>query len=324
MSALSNQLGIKAESTYGTRVVPNRFLEYTAEAVNKVMPRILSAGHRPGDEAVRYDHWINGSSYATGTIEFEVANKGMGILWDLALGSTSSVPDGAGFHYTTKLGDQVGKAATIQFGRGDTGGPTVDPFDYTGCKVLGLAFTQQLDQYLKMTATIDAQKEDTTQALATATAPAVTELFHWDQLVVTFNGVSPTRCTQVDFHVNTPMKVDRFFAGQPLKSEPIRNGKRDVAGTLVCEFESFTNYNLAVNALPTGSSVPIILTWTGATTYDTAKFFKLVVTFNQCRVDPDTPNSNNEDVIVLNIPFVALQGASEVVTIEYYTSDSAI
>src|SRR5215831_2447189 len=326
MSALQNQLGMKAEVTYGTRIAPSRFMEYTAEAVNRVLPRIASAGHRPGDEAVRYDHWINGRAGAAGTFDVEVANKGMGILWDMGLGSTTSVADGAGFHHTTKLGEQAGKSMTVQFGRGDTNpaGAAVDPFDYTGCKVTGLAFSQAIEQYLKLQVTLDAQKEDTTQTLAAATLPAVTELFHWDQLQVSFNGVVPTRCTQVDCHITTPMRVDRFFAGQVLKSEPIRNAKRDIGGTLQCEFESMTNYNLAVNALPTGASVPIILTWTGITTYDVAKPFKLVITFNQCRCDPDTPNSNAEDIIPLNIPFVAMQGAAETVTIDYYTSDTTI
>ena len=323
MSGLSNQLMVKAESTYGTRVVPNRAWEYVAESLKRVKPRIASAGHRPGDEAVRYDHWMNGRESAAGTIEMEVANKGHGLAWDLGLGSTSSVADGAGFHYTTKLGDQFGKSMTVQVGRGDTGGPTVDPFDYVGCKVLGIAWTQALDQYLRMVLTLDAQYEDDTQSLASAVAPTVTELFHWDQMAITVNGAS-FKSTQADWHVITPMKVDRFFNGQTKKSEPIRNAKRDVAGTLVGEFESLTNYNLAVAALPTGSSVPIVITYTGATTYDTAKPFKLVFTFNQCRLEVDTPVSNNEDVIPQTLPFTAMQGASEVVTIDYYTSDSAI
>jgi hypothetical protein len=327
VSALFNQLGMVKETTYGTRVAPTRFMEFTAEAINKVMPRVVSAGHRPGDEAVRYDHWINGRTGAAGTFDVEVANKGMGILWDLGMGSTTQVADGAGYHYTTKLGDQAGKSMTLQLGRGDTGGTgvaAIDPFDYTGTKVVGLAFTQAIEAYLHLQVTVDAQKEDTTQALAAATLPAVTEIFHWDQLTVSFNGVVPTRCSQVDFHITTPMRVDRWFAGQPLKSEPIRNAKRDVGGTLACEFESMTNYNLAVNALPTGTPVPIILTWTGVTTYDVSKPFKLVVTFNQCRCDPDTPNTVAEDVIPLNIPFVAMQGAAETVTVDYYTSDTAI
>src|SRR5215831_16370917 len=169
MSALQNQLGMKAEVTYGTRIAPSRFMEYTAEAVNRVLPRIASAGHRPGDEAVRYDHWINGRTGAAGTFNVEVANKGMGILWDLGLGSTASVADGAGYHYTTKLGEQAGKSMTVQLGRGDTGGAgaaAIDAFDYTGCKVTGLAFTQPIEQFLSVQVTIDAQREDTSQALA--------------------------------------------------------------------------------------------------------------------------------------------------------------
>jgi Phage tail tube protein len=324
MSGLSNQLGWSVETTYGTRVVPAKFCEFTAEALKIVKPRIESAGHRAGDETVRDNHWMLGKTSAGGTFEVEVANKGMGSFWDQGLGSTAAgTADGSGWHYITKLGSQVGKSMTIQKGLGDTGGPATDPFDYIGCKVVGLAFTQALDAYLKLVVTVDAQTESTANTLAVATPPAVTELFHWDQLAVTINSVA-TKITQADCHIVTPMKVDRFFVNQTLKSEPIRNAKRDIGGTLVGEFESLANYNLAVASVPTTALVPIVLTWTGVSTYDVAKPFKLSITFNQCRIDPDTPVANAEDVIPFTMPFKAMQGAAETVVIDYWTSDALI
>ncbi len=190
--------------------------------------------------------------------------------------------------------------------------------------MLGFAITQALDAYAKCVWTFDAQAETTSQTLATAVAPAITELFHWDQLAVTVSG-SAVKVTQADCHLMTPMKVDRFFAGQVLKSEPIRNAKRDLGGSLVCEFESLTSYNAAVADIPTNARVPVIFTWTGTLTYDTAKPFMLVITYNSARFDPVTPLSNAEDVIPLTRTFVGMQETSlEPITVVLKTSEPAV
>ena len=48
MSGLLSQVGYGAESTYGTRVVPARFLEFTEEDVSLELEQLDSAGLRAG------------------------------------------------------------------------------------------------------------------------------------------------------------------------------------------------------------------------------------------------------------------------------------
>lgn len=318
-SGLFTQLGVASEVTYGTFVTSARFLEFTEESLKLEIERLEAEGLRTGTRVQRSTHWANGRRQVAGDLAFEVANKGFGLLFHKALGAVATAADGTGWKHTATIGDLYGDMLSLQVGRPDVAG-TVQPFSYTGCKVAEWELEQEENDWLKLKLAIDGRDEATATALASATAPALTELFHGGMLTLTVAGgaFSPTKFSvKCDNGLNT----ERFkLKSSILKDEPIEAARREITGVLDGEFESLTAYNRFVN----GTVVGIIATWTAVSTYDTAKPFKLVVTLPACRFDGETPEVGGTDVIEQPLPFKVLDdGTNQPVTIEYYTSDAA-
>lgn len=319
-SAIESQLCLAAESTYGTYVAGTRFLEFTSESMKLQIERNESAGLRSGDRVLRSDHWGSGKRQAGGDLEFDVANKGFGLLLtQMMLGAVATTADGTGKKHAGTIGDLYGDMMSVQVGRPDVSG-TVQPYSYVGCKVKDWELTQEVDAFLKLKLGVDARDETTSQSLVSASAPAVTELFHWSGLSMTVAG-SAFDATKFSLKCDNKLKDDRFhLRGSTLKKEPIESDKREITGELTGEFESLTAYNRFVN----GTLATIVATWVCVSTYDTAKPFKIVLTLNSCRFDGETPNVGSPDVLEQPLPFKVLyDGTNSAVMCDYYTSDAS-
>jgi hypothetical protein len=319
-SGIDTQFGFIGEGTFGTYATPTRFLPFVDEAIQLQIDRDESKSLRSAQLYDRTDQWAAGKRAAAGDMNFEVANKGFGLLLKHCGGTSASAASGTGFKYTITPGDLFGLSATMQIGRPDIAN-TIQPYSYLGCKIIEWELSQKISEFLNLKASINAQDETTSQTLATATAPAETEVFHWSMLALTVGG-SAFDAIDFSFKNVNALKVDRFhLRGARLAKEPITNAKRMATGSLQGDFESLTAYNRYVN----GTVVPIVATWTGTTTYDTALFHKLVLTLTNCRFDGDTPNVKNADVLAQTLPFKVLDdGTNPVWKIEYYTGDSSI
>lgn len=319
-SGLDAQFGFVSESVFGTFAVPTRFLPFVTEDVNLQIDRDESKGLRSAQYYDRTDQWAAGKRRGGGSIEFEVGNKGFGLLLKHCGGTNASAASGTGFKYTITPADQYGLSATVQFGRPDTGG-TVRSFSYLGAKVVEWELSQKISDFLNLKTTWFAQDEDSAQTLATATAPAETEVYHWSMLAMTVAG---SAFDAIDLSVKNAnsQKIDRHhLRGAKLAKEPVTNAKKQMTGMLTGDFESLTAYNRFVN----GTVVPIVATWTGTTTYDTALFHKLVLTIPNARFDGNTPNVKSGDILDQPLPFKALDdGSSGVWKIEYFTGDATI
>ena len=319
-SGLDAQLGLAEESTYGTYVAAARFLPFVSEGMKYDIARNSSKGIRTGQRVDRTDQWIAGRKDPKGTIELELANKGFGLLFKHALGTVTTTTDGTGKKHSCVIGDLYGKGLSVQIGRPDVAA-TVQPFTYTGTKIDEMEISQSLsgDGFPMLKLSTVAQDQTTAQTLATASAPAETELFHWSGLGITVAGSAYSLLGNASIKVKTSLKEDRFKAGSATRLEPIENKRRDITGSLVGEFESLTAYNRVVN----GTVVPVVFTWSTVSTYDTAKPYKLVVTLPNCRFDSEVPNAS-EDVLQQTLNFVALDdGSSAPITVDYYTSDTS-
>lgn len=319
-SGIGAQLGVSAESTYGTYVAPARFLPFVSESLALDIARMDANGLRSAQRVLRSDSWAPGARQASGDVELEVGNKGFGLLFAKALGAAASAADGTGFKRTYTIGDLYGDMLTVQVGRPDVAG-TVQPFSYLGAKVASFSLDQARDEFLKLKLSLDCRDEITSQALVAATAPALTELFHWGELAITVGG-SAFEADGFTLDVDNALKTDRFkLRGSTFKDEPIEADKRKVTGKLSGEFFNLTEYARFTGA----TSFAIVATWTKTTTYDVGKAFRLVVTLPACRYDPGgTPNVGGADVLTDEFPFVVLDnGSNAPVTIDYYTTDAA-
>ncbi|MBM4418808.1 MAG: hypothetical protein FJ033_10920 [Chloroflexi bacterium] len=319
-SNLFTQLGVASEATYGTLVAPTRFLEFCSESLSLDIARIEAKGLRTGVRVLRQDHVAAGKRQAAGDVEFEVGNKGFGLLlssW--ALGTVATTASGTGKKHSGTVGDLFGDMLTMQVGRPDLAG-TVHPFSYLGCKCAEFTLSQQIDDTLRFKASVDARDEDTATALTTATAPGLTEAFHWGELAVTVGG-SALELDSFEVTCNNSLKVDRFkLRGDTLKDQPVEAGKREITGKLAVELSTLTDYNRFKSL----TFAAIVATWTKVTTYDVGLPYKMVVTIPAARFDGATPNVGDDGINMIELPFKAHDdGTNSPITIDYYTADAS-
>lgn len=318
-SAIDTQLGVSEEVTFGTLVAPARFLAYDSEGLTLGLERNESKGMRSGQKYDRTDGWQSGKRTAAGAISMDVGNKSHGLFFKHALGTVATTTDGAGKKHTFTPGDLFGKSLTVQVGRPDVLTGTVNPFSYLGSKIASWGLSQPVDDFLKWNMNLECQDEDAATGLTAATSPTFTELFHWSGCVVTVGG-SGFDALSFDFTQDNGLNFDRHhLRGSRLRKEPIEASQRAATGTLVGDFEAMTAYT----RFTAGTVVPIVVTWSCTSTYDTAKPFKLVLTLTNCRFDGTTPTVGGPGQLQQSLPFKVLDdGTNPVVKAEYFTSDT--
>jgi hypothetical protein len=268
-SGLSGQVGTVTASSYGeTSTVVTHFYEFLSEnfvfnpswldgmglkagqAYNRSARTVQSRFDVNGD--ITMEHTIGSASNA-------VADS-MGFWWKHALGSSVTTPTlvlGTAYKQNHTNGSKAGLYATLQVGRPQISGPTVQPFTYAGVKVTQWEFICNDNSIAQLKLTCDGQTESTSVSLAAASYPTPNGLFTFsDASVLTLGGTASTsggetsisagvsivsRVNGITITGNTPMKVDRYGLGNAgLKAEPIENAIPTITGTLSTEFYSRT------------------------------------------------------------------------------------
>jgi Phage tail tube protein len=286
-SGLSGQVGAVAEVTYGTPVTVTHFYEFLGEN-HQYQPGWLDGmGLKAGQAFNRSSRTVVSQKGGNGDLTMEhtsgeAANAvadSMGFWWKYALGSTLVTPTvvlGTAYKQVHTNGSKAGQFITIQVGRPQISGATVQPFTYTGVKVTDWEFSCNDNQIAQLKVSTDLRDESTSVGLAAASYPTPNGLFAFSHAsVFTLGGTASTSAgettvaggTTVASAVNgivitgsNPMKDDRRGLGnQGLKNEPIENDIPTITGTLNTEFFSRTElYDIFKNA----STVPLQLDFT--------------------------------------------------------------
>lgn len=317
MGQLDNQIGFADESTYGTRVAPTQFNEFISEAIKRQQTNRQSAGLRKGSTVQRQDRQSQALKGASGPVVLDLTFEGVSKLLKHMMGAASTIVAFAPAQQHTYVpGDGVGLSLTTQVGRPGTAG-TVQPFDYTGCKVADWTITQSLDAYAQLSMTIDAQSEDDTQTLATPSYPATQTGIHDGLLSITVNG-TPFFSRQSSLTYNRNLNLTRFFErASTLKKEPLRQGLFPITGDLQGEFEDLTTFNLFKN----GTIVPIVYDWVGVALG--AKTYELKITLPACRLEGPMPETKAAGVLDADTPFSVLNdGVDAPITVMLMTTDT--
>jgi hypothetical protein len=193
-SGIAGQVGIAAETTWGTYQAPDHWIEPTSESLKYNISRLDSRGLRANDRFMRSDRWITNRFDGGGDLEFEVRNKGMGLIFKHMLGTSAITADGAGFRHKYTPGDPFGLGLTVQVGRPDTGG-TVRAFSYTGCKIISWELSNSVDNFLALRAGFDGKQELTNQTLGVASYPTNVQSFSFLNGSITVGGSSSYNIT---------------------------------------------------------------------------------------------------------------------------------
>lgn len=305
----NSQFGMIDEVTYGTPVTVTKFLEMVSASPKLDIETIESKGLRSGrlnqSRAGNYARWRKGGM---GDVEFEVQNKGYGLLLKHLLGSIATTGPVAttAYTHTATVGSLVGKFFTAQISRDS------QPHTYEGCKVDSWDMSVSTGGLLMLKASIDAEDENTSTALATASYGTNLVPFNFLQGVLTVGGTS-TDVSDFTLSGKNNLKTDRYFIrGSGLKKEPIDQG-REYTGSITLEYEDQVMYDRFKNA----TEAQLILTFTGGV-ISGAENYKIVITAPVVRFDGETPPVAGSNVIELTAPFRILDDS---LSIAYETTD---
>jgi hypothetical protein len=287
-SGLSGQVGAVAAPSYGdSATVVTHFYEFLSENFQFVPTWLDGVGLKSNQAYNRSSRTVQSRFDVNGdiTMEFtsgEAANAiadSMGFWIKYALGSTLVTPTvvlGTAYKQVHTNGSKAGQYITVQVGRPQISGVTVQPFTYAGVKCTDFEFSCNDNQIAQLKLTLDGRTELTSVALAAASYPTPNGLFSFaNASVMTIGGTATTTAGETTIAggsalgslvngitiVGTmPMKVDRYGLGNAgLKGEPIENAIPAITGTLSTEFFSRTEL---YDVFKLASTVPLQVDFT--------------------------------------------------------------
>ena len=321
-SGLGAQLGIAAETTYGTFVAPTKFIEFTKESLALKKTTAQSSGIAAGRLLALSSRRVLTRKEVQGSIDLEVTNKGMGVLLQALMGTTVTPVQQAvttAYLQTHTLASVAGKSLTVQKGVPLTSGTVTDK-TFLGCKVTSGEFSCEVGGMLTSTLEFDGKDCDEAQTLATASYPSMSP-FHFGQMALKTGTVGTETALdgirKVSCKIERPQDVERFYAGQAgLKREPIENDQVKISGSLETDYVATTLDDLhtsdGTTSLVWEFIGPII-----ASTY--AETFR--ITLPAIRLDEGPPVVDGFGVVKPTFNYVGLYDGTNQPKIEYISTD---
>lgn len=318
------QIGAKKETTYGTRVVPDHFIEARSEAFTLDQRFFTSTQMGGGTMFPRGSRRVATTRSGNGSLVFEVPNKGYGFWLDLMHGnSVTPVQQAATPAYlqTHNIGLTAStKSATIQFNRPDSSN-TDRPFDYVGALVQSATWSCAVDDALVQTLEFDVQDEKTDQTLAARSLPSSLRSFVFTQGALSIAGSTVADVTDVSVTMNFPRQTDFYPLGTTgLKAVPVQNAMSTGTGTATARFTDLTHYNRYKN----NTQVSLQLDFTGPVISGIYNE-KLTLLFNQVAFTGETPTVDSPDVLTHGLPFdVLYDGTNAPLVASYISVDTTL
>lgn len=325
MSGFLGQLGVKAESTYGTGVTVDRFYEFDSESLAVEVGRVESSAIRAGSRAMRSDRRVPYIMGASGSFQMPVLSKGFGFWLAQCLGTvgTAGPAETSVYTHTGTIGSMTGDMFTAQVGVPQAGGGTITPKTATGGKVKSFELSCAAGEALSFSADCDFQTLEHTTALATASYPTGTEL-------LTFVGGSVTIASSAVAVRSFSVKVDnglaidrRFIRSNALKKEPVEAGHRKIDVELGLDFENTTQQDRILSATAAGAQAAVVLSCAGLGTIGSTLKPTLTITIPVVMFDGDTPTVGGPDLVSESIKGMGLfNGTDSAISLAYQTTDS--
>ena len=324
-SGLGAQLGIAAETTYGTYVAPTKFIEFTKESLVLKKTTAQSAGIAAGRLVALSSRRVVTRKEVQGSIDLEVSNKGMGLLLQALMGTTVTPVQQAtstAYLQTHTLADTAGKSLTIQKGVPLTTGTVTDK-SFLGCKVTSAEFSCEVGGMLTATFEFDGKDCDEGQTLAVASYSNMSP-FHFGQMALKTGAFGAETALdgirKVSVKIERPQDVERFYANQSaLKKEPISNDLVKISGTLETDYVS-----TALDDLHTSDgATSLVWEFIGPIIASTfAETFRITVP--AIKLDEGPPAVDGFGVVKPTYNFTGLFDGTNLTKIEYMSTDTAL
>jgi hypothetical protein len=338
-SGLDAQFGYKLETTVGTGVTVDKFLEFNSESFDYDPGYIEPAGLRVGIKYKRGSRLVQSRRTVSGGLDLNYPTRLTGALWKAALGSSVTTPTlvlGSAYSQVHQTGDLLGKSLSIQVGRPEPSTQTVKPHTFNGCKVDGWEWSVSDNAVAAMHLDFDGWDEATATALATAsypTGPASAE-FNFSQCTVfsmggTIGGANPLTYTggsaitsivkSLSFKGDNALATERYGLGNAgIKKEQLENGIPTITGTLDAEYlqsEFYTpfkaNTSTSLNVKFEGSVI-------SGTDKNTIEFI-----IPQIRIKKVSPQVSGPDLVTATVEFeVYSDGTNNPFQVKLISADS--
>ena len=252
-SGLSGQLGLKAETAWGTAVTVDRFYEVVSENIQMEQERTESSGIRSGQRVIRSDDWTRGQKKVSGPIEFELSTRNLALLLQHSLGTCTAFAGGSA---TITPADMTGLGLTVQVGRPDVAG-TVLPYTFSGGKVASWEMGASVGEIAKLTLDMVFKDQTTATALASASYTSGLGLFAFTHGAVTIGG-SSVSVRSITLKGDNALDTERFFVGGSLIAEPLEAGRRE----FTFDMELDHSGTVVPGRIESGTEAAMVLTFT--------------------------------------------------------------
>jgi len=319
-------VGLGVESVYGTAVARTRWFEFLDESFGFVKNVKQGVGLRVGSRVARSGRRVVASAEGSGDLTIEAVTKGLGLLWQLGLGSGTSTLVSAGLYQQVfTLGD-VMPSATIQKGIPRADG-TVDAYTFTGCMVESLTIDCPNADNVKVKTSWNAKDMTTATAYTApsyATGPSVFTFAHGAVYsgaltapTATALGSAATPVASIrsgSITIKHNLKTDRYNCGGGGRKEKPFVGVREISGSLVAEYADTAFRDAIVN----DTSMTLVKTFTSG-----ADALQIVIP--DVRFDGDIVKAST-DLAMQELKWTGLDGltAAQPIWIVCRTADTAL
>lgn len=289
-SGLAAQLGVKAETTWGTFVAPTRFYPLLSESLTEEIDRLESEGIIAGRRILASEQWAAGNVDVGGDIKTELYQQGMGALLKACFGAVSTSGSGP-YTHTLTPGDLTDDHLSIQVGKPDVAG-TVQPFSFYGMKVTDWELSIDAGGLVMLTTSVVGKQLATSDSLATASFGAGSATpFTFKHASASIAG-GAANVKKLTIKGSNGLDTDRRFIGSEYRAEPLEADLREYSGSVDLEFESLTQYNRFRNA----NEVALVATISAGASAS------LTTTMN-VRFDGSTPEVDGRGIVQLSTPY---------------------
>lgn len=337
-TGLDAQVGYKLESTVGTAVTVDKFLEFNSEGFEFDPSFIEPEGLRSGVKFKRGSRLVQSRKQVTGSLELNHSTRLMGGLWKAALGSTVTTPvvvtAGQSWKQVHQTGDLLGKSLTIQVGRPQPSDGVVKAHTYSGCKVNGWEFSVSDNEIAKFSLDFDGWDESTVTALATASYVSAAEFSFMQVTSFTLggtvsgttelavaSGTAPTAVVKsISIKGDNALATERYGLGNAgVKKEQLENGIPTITGTLDAEYVQADFYT----PFKANTSTTLYLKLEGAVIGSSSDKDTLEFIAAQIRIKKVTPKVDGPDIVGAQVEFeVYSDGTNNPFQVKLISGDS--
>lgn len=328
-------VGIKKESTYGTGVTVDRFFEAPDVSFDVEPEFTQGAGRRVGSRVQRASRRLLTKLSASGTIEIDASDSGMGLILEAALGTvtTTEIPTSTGVYqqvHTPTTSDNL-PSYTIQTGTPPIGGGSTHAVTYVGAQCESVEIAASAGEFVKFTSEWIAKDYNTSDSYAAPSYATDNNPFSFTHgAIYVGNTITKATTTALASATGSALATVRDISvkwSNGLDSEGFNmggNGRRTRAavvgdsvidGSMTVEYED----NTLRDAWLDNTDLTLLLTFTQPTALATGIYATLQVHVPLIKLNGEMPKSASGAPITQTIPFVGLDSLAASTSPVYFT-----